>query len=140
MSTFCFLIAKKSDGSWHERNLKTPFPAGSGNHCWFAPPVLSHWTTLAPLSLFSSAISRAKLLNKLWMTTPLPVLTNLHLWFHLLFFYHWTNLSPFFHVPPGISKVFPVKLLINKAELWIDWLLTSSNLKSWLSLFGSKAP
>jgi hypothetical protein len=31
-------------------------------------------------------------------------------------------------------------LLISKAELWIVWLLTSSNLKSWLSLFGSKAP
>jgi hypothetical protein len=31
-------------------------------------------------------------------------------------------------------------LLMSIAVLWIVWLLTSSNLKSWLSLFGSKAP
>ncbi len=139
-STFCFLIAKNKEGSWHDRNLNTPFPAGSGNHCWFDPPVFYHWTTLAPFSLFYSAISRAKLLKTLWITTPLPVLTNLHLWFHLLFFSHWTNLSPFFHVPPGTSKAFPEKLLTTTAEPWTVWLLTSSNLKSWFSLFGSNDP
>jgi hypothetical protein len=109
--TSCFLIAKKRDGSWQDLNLNNPFPAGSANHCWFELPVLSHWTTLAPFSLFYSAISKAWLFKRLWITTPFPCLTNLQRWFHLLFFSHWRSLSPFFQVAPGISKAFPDKLL-----------------------------
>ena len=137
-STFFFLMAKKRDGSWHDLSLKTPFPAGSGNHCWFNPLVLSHWTTLEPLSFFYYAISRHKLLKTLWIVTPLPCLTNLHLWFHLLFFSHWHSLSPALRVEFGTSRAFPDISFTITALPCIVGLFTCSNLKSWASLFGSK--
>lgn len=113
--TFCFLRAKKSDGSWHDLNLYKPFPAGSGFQIWLDPLVYSHWTTLAPLSLFSPAISQHWPVKTDLIKTPCLHFWNCHLWFHLLFTSQTINLSPCFLVLAGISRAFPEKLLMTTA-------------------------
>lgn len=115
--TFCFLMAKKRDGSWRDLNLKRPFWAASGSHCWLVPPVCSHWTTLAPLSLFSPAISRHKPVKTDLIKTPFPCFWKCHLWFHLLFFSQQTILSPCFLVLWGTSRAFPERLFMITALL-----------------------
>ena len=138
--TFWFLIAKNREGSWHDLNLYIPLPHGSGCHCWLDPPVWSHWTTLAPLFVFSPAISTHWWLKTDLIKTPFPCFWKCHLWFHLLLIYHVINLYPCFLVLPGTSKDFPEKLLIITALLLRVWFPpTLSILNSWFSEFGSKS-
>ena len=136
-SLSCFFIAKNRLGSWHDLNLNSPFPAGSGNHCWFDPPVFCHWMTFVPLSLLSSAISTTCSVRILCIMTPLPCLTNLHLCCHFLFFSHWTILSPALNVALGTSRALFDKLLTRMELPWMVELFTWSNLNNWALLLGS---
>ena len=137
LSLSWFFIAKNRLGSWHDLNLKSPFPAGSGNHNWLVEPFLCHWMTFAPLSLLSSAMSRAWSVSTFCIMKRLPYLRNLHLWCHFLLFSLCTILSPTLNVAPGGPRGLFDKLLTRKALPWMVELLTWSNLKSWALFLGS---
>lgn len=92
--TSSFLILKNVPAAWTDLSFQTPWPDGTGTHCWLVFPVLSHWTTFDPLCVFYSAISRHCPFKRLWRRYPFPDLTHFHLWLNFLFFSYWISLSP----------------------------------------------